>query len=228
VIPQLADGGGWRSTVVLTNTTAVTIDNIALTFYRDDAAIGPGFTQLWNLAFHEGSFSGSLPGGSSVFLHTLGTGPLSQGWAKLVSSAGVEAYVIYTYSSDGRDQDSTAPAVSSASRILVPFDNTKQGVGSLMTALAVVNPNNLPIAISANFKLAGPVGTIVQGTPLNLPSNGQMAFVLPTQFPGTAGQSGLAEFSTTSGSFSIIALRGNPTGGLTSLQVYYETGQPII
>lgn len=224
VIPQVADGGGWRSTIVITNTTGVDINGILLSFFKD---IGSGATAAWNPNFLEGSFSGSVRAGSSVFLHTPGTGALSQGWAQLIASAGVTAYVIYTYSSNGHDQDSTAPAVSSATRILVPFDNTKPAgkLTSLATAIAVVNPNPIPLTISVNLEIGG---TGTAATALNLPANGQMAFVMGTQFPGTAGKSGLAEFYTSSGSFSIIALRGNPTGGLTSLRVYDETGPPII
>jgi hypothetical protein len=224
VIPQVADGAGWRSTIILTNTTAQDINGVSLTFNKD---IGGGATAPWSPTFLEGSFSGSVPAGSAVFLHTPGTGALSQGWAQLIASSGLTAYVIYTYSSGGHDQDSTAPAVSSATRVLVPFDNTipAGSLKSLSTALAVVNPSPIPLTISVNLEIAGTGST---ATALTLPANGQMAFVMASQFPTTAGQSGLAEFYTTSGSFSIIALRGNPTGGLTSLRVYNETGAPVI
>jgi hypothetical protein len=224
VIPQVADGGGWRSTIVLTDTTTLDIDGISLTFFKD---IGGGVTAPWSPTFLEGNFSGSVPAGSSVFLHTPGTGALTQGWAQLIASAGLTAYVIYTYSSGGHDQDSTAPAVSSASRILVPFDNTipANRLKGLTTALAVVNPNPIAETVLVNLEIAGTGST---GTALNLPANGQMAFVMASQFPATAGKSGLAEFYTTAGTFSIIALRGNPTGGLTSLRAYSENGPPVI
>jgi hypothetical protein len=223
VIPQVADGGGWRSTLVLTNTTAVAINGFTLTFLKDIPGGVAGQTGLWSPTFLEGSLPSSLSGGSSVFLHTPGTGPLTQGWAQLSASAGVQAYVIYTYTAGGRDQDATAPAVSSASRILVPFDNTN----GLVTAIALVNPNQQSATVSSNFKLSG-AGTVIQGTQVLLPSNGQVAFLLKDQFAGTKGVSGLAEFYSTDGSFSIIALRANPTGGFTSLETYSESGSPII
>jgi hypothetical protein len=226
VIPQVADGGGWKSTLVLTNTTAVAINQFSLTFLKDVPGV-PGATGPWSPTFVEGSLPNSIPAGSSVFLHTPGTGALAQGWAQVQATAGVEAYVIYTYTAGGRDQDATAPAVSSAPRILVPFDNTN----GLVTALAVVNPNPLPLTIAVNFKLSGAAGTLVPGNQIQLPSNGQVAFLLPSQTPGTAKVSGLAEFysMTPSGAnFSIIALRANPTGGFTSLETYSESGSPII
>jgi hypothetical protein len=51
---------------------------------------------------------------------------------------------------------------------------------------------------------------------------------MPQQFAGTANQSGLAEFYVSSGTISIIALRANPTGAVTSAPVFFETGTPII
>jgi hypothetical protein len=232
VIPQVADGGGWRSTVVLTNTTLLEIKNISLTFLKDIPGTSVGETGPWSPNFLEGSFSGDLLPGSSQYLHTSGTGPLTQGWAQLAASPGVVAYVIYTQNVGGHDQDATAPAVSSASRIMVPFDNTMPAgaAKSLVTALAVVNPNPFPLTISANFQLDGQA-TGIQGTPISLPAEGQIAFVMPSQFCETKLQSGLAEFYSTKPSganFSIIALRANPTGGFTSLNVYNETGPPII
>jgi hypothetical protein len=227
VIPQVADGGGWRSTLVLTNSTAVAINGVTLTFLKDIVPGVPGQTGPWSPTFVEGSLPSSIPAGSSIFLHTPGTGALAQGWVQVQSTAGVQAYVIYTYTANGRDQDATAPAVSSAPRILVPFDNTN----GLVTALAVVNPNPLPLTIAVNFKLSGAAGTLVPGNQIQLPSNGQVAFLLATQTPGTAKVSGLAEFysMTPSGAnFSIIALRANPTGGFTSLETYNESGSPII
>src|SRR5215470_3247782 len=184
VIPQVADGGNWRSTIVVSNTTTLDINGILLSFFKD---VGGGVTAPWSPTFLEGAFSGSVPAGSSVFLHTPGTGPLTQGWAQVIATAGLTAYVIYTYSSGGHDQDSTAPAVSSASRILVPFDNTIPAgkLKGLTTALAVVNPNPIAETISVNLEIAGSGST---GTALMLPASGQMAFVMASQFPATAGK----------------------------------------
>lgn len=222
VIPQVADGGGWRSTVVLTNTTA-SDTTATLTFYMDTTG---GATQQWAPTFLEANSAGILvvPAGSSLFLHTPGTAStVFQGWAQVITTPGVVGYVVYTYSSPGRaDQDATAPAGFTASRILVPFDNTN----GLITALAVVNPNPSSLSISANFKTMG--GAVTTGSLPNIPGQGQMAFLMPNQLPGTAGLSGLAEFYTNSGSFAIIALRANPTGAFTSAPVYFETGPPII
>lgn len=217
VIPQVADGGGWSTTIVLSNKTAAA-QNVTLNFYRGIDANGT--TSPWTPAFIENV---SLPNltlaaGSSVFLHTPGTGPLSQGWGELNAPAGVSGYAIFT----SLGQDATAPAVSPASRILVPFDNTSD----LVTALAVANPNASAAAIQVNIKTSD--GAVTTGALPQMPAKGHWAFVLPDLFPATRGKRGLAEFYVSSGSFSIIALRFNPTSAFTSAPVYSRSGAPII
>jgi hypothetical protein len=157
-------------------------------------------------------------------LHTPGTAAiLTQGWGELDATAGVVGYVIFPSHAPGNPaQDATAPAVTAASRILVPFDNTSH----LITALAVVNPNTAAESISVNIRTSD--GAISTGTLPSMPPKGQRTFLMPTQFTGTAGKSGLAEFYTNSGTLSIIALRADPSGAFTTAPVYSETGAPVI
>lgn len=221
VIPQVADGAGWQSTLVVTNTTTSNTD-VSIFFYADrDASDAPGATLPWDPPFLEGSAADlAVPAGSSVFLHTPGTAlTLTQGWGVLTERPGVVAYVIYTYK---QNSSATAPAVASSSRVLVPFDNT----GSDSTALAIVNSNSTSETVNVTFHTTVD-GAITQGASFTLPFNGQMAFVLPTQFPEVADKSGLAEFYTDNGALAIIALQANPVS-FTSAPVYPETGTPII
>jgi hypothetical protein len=55
-----------------------------------------------------------------------------------------------------------------------------------------------------------------------------MAFHVPQQFTGTVGQSGMLEFYVSGRSFSVLALRFNPTGSFTTAPVFPETGPPAI
>ena len=222
LIPQVVDGGGWQTVFVLTNRTANPA-SASLSFRIDTTA---GATQAWTPPFLEGSSTTGLAfsGGSTMYLHTPGTAAsLSQGWAVVNADAGIVAYAIFTFRSPGRqDQDGTAIAVASTTRILVPFDNSS----GLVTTVGVVNPTGTSRSISVNFRAAN--GTVSLGSLPSIPPNGHMAFTLPQQFPGIAGQSGLAEFYSTSGSFSLLALRFNPTVAFTAAPVYFETGSPII
>jgi hypothetical protein len=225
VISQAPDGGGWQFTLVLTNTTS-TNAVVSIAFYQDIDSSGD--TEAWTPPFVENVTLGAVtvPAASSVFLHSKGTaGTLTQGWAQISNAAGVEAYVIYTYTVGKSTQSATAEGVVSAARYLVPFDNT----GTTGTELAVVNPNAASATVSINIKTSG--GSTSTGS-LNLPANGQMAFVLDNVVGATAGQSGLAEFYVTSGTLAMIALRSNTSAGgvfsFTTAPVYNETGSPII
>jgi len=222
VIPQVADGQGWATTIVLTNTTTGDLP-VTLNF-KQAVPNGAGVTTPWNPPFQNSVPSSfNIPAGSSIFLRTPGNATaISTGWAELVADPRVTGYAIFTeLSSKGLAQDSTAPAVSASNRILVPFDNSS----GLIMAIALVNPNPSAETVSVNFRTSD--GTVSTATMPNLPSQGQITFLMPTQFPATAGKSGLAEFYVSSGTISIIALRANGTA-ITSAPVFFETGTPII
>jgi len=223
VIPQVADGAGWSTTIVLTNTTTGDLP-VTLNF-NQAVSNGAGVTTPWSPPFQESSPSSfSVPAGSSIFLRTPGNATaLSQGWAELVADPRVTGYAIFTSrSAEGLAQDSTAPAVSASSRILVPFDNSS----GLITAVALVNSSASAETVSVNLRTLD--GATSTATAPNLPLHGQITFLMPQQFPDTAGKSGLAEFYVSSGTISIIALRANPSGAITSAPVFFETGPPII
>jgi len=222
IIPQVVDGEVWQTTIVVTNTTAATAQ-ASLNFFVET----PGnATQPWNLSFLEVSStqSISLPPGATILLHTPGTAAaLSQGWGQVVADTGVVAYATFTKRSVGLPaQVGTSPAIAAASRILVPFDNTLGNVA----AMALANTGSAPETLSVSFRTTG--GTITQSTLTNVPPQGHIAFTFPQQFAATIGQSGLAEFFTASGTFSILALSFNPAGSLTTAPVYVESGPPII
>ena len=92
VFPHVVDGQGWQSTIVLTNTTA-TPASATLVFHKETTG---GNTAAWTPPFIEVvSTAGlSLTGGSTMFLHTVGTAAdLSQGWAELNADPGVIGYL---------------------------------------------------------------------------------------------------------------------------------------
>src|SRR5438045_3803296 len=95
ILPDVVDGAGWRSTMVLTNTTG-SAAAASLIFHTDTAG---GGTQPWSPPFLETSSTTgiTLSAGSSLFLHTPGTsGALAQGWAELHADDGIVGYVIFT------------------------------------------------------------------------------------------------------------------------------------
>ncbi len=223
IISQIVDGDVWQTTIVLTNTTAATA-NASLTFFKETGS--GSATVPWNLTFAEAPSTAaiSLAAGETLLLHSPGVASLlTQGWGLMIADPGVVAYGIFTKRPQGLPaQVGTSPAVASASRVLVPFDNTSQNVA----AMAIANPSGSAETINVNIRTTG--GTVSQVTLPSIPAQGHAAFTFPTQFPGSAGQSGLAEFYTSSGTFSILALNFNPAGSLTTAPVFNESGPPII
>jgi hypothetical protein len=222
ILPDVVDGGGWQSTIVLTNPTTSGA-GATLIFHSDTSG---GQTQLWTPSFLEVSSTAGLvlTAGSTLYLHTPGTAAgLSQGWAELDADPGVVAYVIFTNRVPGhQDQDATAPAVAATNRILMPYDDA----GGFVTAIAVVNPTTADQNITVGFRTVD--GLIAFDALPTVPALGHMTFVLSTQFPEIAGHLGLAEFYSATGNLSMISLRFNPTQSSTSAPVYFETGPPVI
>ena len=222
IISQIVDGEVWQTTIVLTNTSSSPA-SASLSFFQETTG---NATQPWNLPFLEVASTQSivLAGGQTLLLHTPGTAAnLSVGWGQLIGSPGVVAYAVFTKRPQGLPaQIGTAEAIASASRILVPFDNTSGNVASM----ALVNTSGAPQTISVKIQTTG--GAISQGLLSNIPAQGHIAFTFPGQFAAAAGQSGLAEFYTASGTIALLALNFNPAGSLSTAPAYSEAGPPII
>jgi hypothetical protein len=222
IISQIVDGEVWQTTIVLTNTTTTTA-SASLSFFQETSF---NATLPWNLPFPEVASTQSiaLAGGQTLLLHTPGTAAnLTQGWGQLIGSPGVVAYAVFTKRPQGfPTQIGTSEAIASASRILVPFDNTSGNV----TSMALVNTSLAAQTISVKIQTTG--GSISQGILSNIPAQGHIAFTLPAQFAATAGQSGLAEFYTASGTIALLALNFTQAGSLSTAPSYPEAGPPII
>ena len=220
VIPQVVDGGGWRTTIVIVNTTAGTT-SASLNFYMDTSG---GVTQPWNLAFVEGATTNvTLPAAGTIFLHTAGTATANtSGWAQVQASAGVAVHAVFTFTAGSSEQSETSVAGAGSSRILIPFDNT----GDLTTAFAIANPTGASETVTGAIQFAD--GSTAQASLPTLPAQGHLAFLFPSQFPQTTGRAGLAEFYVTGGSIAALGILANSALGFTSLPVYPATGTPII
>ena len=232
VIPQVVDGGGWQSTLVVTNTSKIAAKAALQFFQTTDAA---GDTAPWTLPTVENVNLAdiALAPGATVLVHTPNTSTtLSQGFGELVASPGVQAFAIFTLFVPGRqNQDGTAPAASPGTDILVPFDNSP----GFTTSIAVANTSSAAEVLNVSVAFASG-GTFTSTLP-SIPAQGHLAFALGTQFPELAGQQGTLELSSevpldlaatgqsrpqivSVPAFSVIGLRFNPTGAFTSIPVY--------
>ena len=220
IIPHLADGGGWKTTLVLTNTSASPA-TVKLVFHEETSN---GATQSWNPPFVEVSSTDSVAvqGGATAFLHTTGTSNGNAGavgWGEVQTTGAVQVYAVFTSSAT---QEGTAPASAGASRLLMPFDNT----GGRFTALALATNSTSDQAVGITIRTND--GTITKGALGVLPAMGHTSFLLATKFTATNNQQGLLEITGALGGISGIGLRFNANGAFTSAPMYPQSGSPII
>jgi len=221
-LPHVLDGGGWQSTIVLTNSNA-TAASVSLIFHQDTAG---GGSLPWSPPLLEVSSTTGMVmvPGSVIYLHTNGTAAaLTEGWAEMNADAGVTGYVVFTNRIPGhQDDEGTAPAAPASNRILVPYDDSN----GFVTAIAIVNPTGADQNISVGFRTVD--GLVAVSALPTVKAMAHTAFVLSQTFPVIAGHRGLAEFYSPTGNISMIGFRFNPTQSFTAAPVIFQTGAPLI
>lgn len=214
IIPQIADGAAWQTTIVLANTNNASA-TVHLTFYRE-AANGATST-AWPLQLKDGVDyrSMQLRPGTSLSLRTPGVATgLSVGWSRMTADIGVEAYAIFRQLVPGRqDQEGTAAATIAARRIFIPFDNTNGNI----TSMALVNPSDSTAVYSVTLRTTS--GATLTDS-VSLAGGGHVAFSTTSRFAGTAGTRGVAEFASDSSALSALALRFNNTGAFSTMPAF--------
>jgi hypothetical protein len=212
VIAQIADGGGWKTTITLVNLDAVPA-NFRLRFFASDGS-------LLRLPFEGGTpgrleeISGIIPVGGSRTIVTAATDTaLSQGWAELTSAQAIGGQGVFRQRVPNRpDQEAGVSAILPSSRFMIPYDNTQGFVSSM----AIAN-TNLDLSRSTTVTPRIEDGTALLADSVNLPARGQTAFAFAERFPSMAGRRGTADFTSTGADFAALGLRFNNSGAFTSL-----------
>ncbi|MEB2361242.1 MAG: BACON domain-containing protein [Bryobacteraceae bacterium] len=216
-IPQIADGGAFKTTITLVNADKVPA-TVSLVFRRSD---GPDArtTQPWNIALANNQPIQDVtiqPGN----VYTVETAALesftSIGWAEVISEQNVTGFAVYRQRLPGQpDQEAAVPVnQGDMQRFLLPFDNR----AGFRTTMAIANLSTTESAVvSVAFRDASgiPIGG---GTVKTIPPQGHYAYRLIDDFP-IDGQEGVAEFTAVSGQISAVGLRFNPTSSFTSFEV---------
>jgi hypothetical protein len=208
-LAHAADGNQFKTTVLLTNASAVPAP-YTLRFNDDQGNVPSTRFEL-----ETGSLTGLIPAGESVTIRTAGIGPATvNGWAELTAPASVGGSVIYSQKTALPSlQEGTATIVVSGSQhFFLPFDNTSKAI----TGVAITNPganaaNN--IRVTFRYSDGGPNETLAYP---RLASRNHQAFVLASQFPNAANRSGVAEF-TSDAALYVAVFRFNSTGAFTAL-----------
>ncbi|WP_321476642.1 hypothetical protein [uncultured Paludibaculum sp.] len=210
VFPQVADGGGFTTSLVLTNQDLQPA-HVQLRFRRGGSA--DGSTTAWTPDLPQ---SLTIPVGASVAVQTPGWGDTAiSGWAEASSGQRVSGFAVFRRATTTLDrQEATVAGRGNAvSHSIIPFDNTDGFVSSM----AVVNSSaSSPLSITVVIR--NPAGTVVQTEALQLPANGHSAFATPARFPVTEGISGSLEFVASNGSMQVLPLRFTPSGAFTTVR----------
>jgi hypothetical protein len=221
-ISQVADGGAFQTTFVLSNGLPI-VGSASVSCFQDSSN---NATVTWNIPLIENVNLANItmPPGGTVFLHTPGTAAnLIQGWCQIQAGAGISAYAIFTQQVTGRpNQSATAVSAAPTARVLVPFDNTN----GQATSIGLANDSSTQATIEMGIQ--PDTGGITQASSIVLPPQGQTAFALNTQIPATANIRGMLELFSSTGNISVLALLFNSSGSFTAAPVYQLGGAPVI
>jgi hypothetical protein len=214
---QLASGGGWTTTITLTNTGASPAQAV-LSFLDNN-----GNPLQLPLTFPQGSYS---PVTASTFTATItagaelvvaSTGSVSQstqvGWAQLLTTGSLNGFAVFTQATGSSLQEAVVPLENrTPGAFVLSFDN------STGYATGVALANVATQSASVGVVIRDDAGTVLLTTSIVLPAQGHVSFNLVTNYPVTALHRGTVEFDTPSnGQISVLGLRFNPTGAFSSI-----------
>lgn len=216
VLPQLAFGGGWSTTLYLSN-TGTAPGSYSMAFYDDS---GNAMAAPVNGGAAISTVSAALPAGATMAVEFSNDGPLKQGWISLNLPEGVRGYAVFRQSiPSGQDQEAVvllAPTGDIGASFA--FDNR-----SLVTTCAVLNPSSTQALV--NVVIRNSQAAVIGATQLSLQPLSKTAVVL-SELPGLAAarfEHGTVDFATAApASVSVLGLRFRNLA-ITSIPVFHGT-----
>ena len=210
VIPQFVNGGGWSTTLFLTNVSSVS-ESLTVSFFGESGSarqvplLGSGTVS---------SQATTLVPGQTVIYETTGTGVLDVGWASVTlgtTNNRITGFAIFRYRTAGApDSEAIVNFGNTSDQSLVMLYDQLSGS---TTGLALVNPGAATVTLSVTIRdvFGATIGT---GT-ITLPPFSHQASFISERYPITANKRGSVLIVGTAG-FSILGLRFNPSGTFTS------------
>lgn len=217
VIPQVADGGGWSTSIILMNPGSVST-NVAVAFYGDDGTPLPlPFTGTNNERYPV--LLGSIGPGETLMVDTSNVDSATkQGWAIVGQeddTALVTGMAVFRLKVPGRpDFEAVVPfSPFDETEFAMPYDNRN----GFSTGIALVNPDEPDSPTSTvSFTFLDPDGAVFLQESVTLAGGVHTAFALPTRWSALANRQGMVIVRTTGRQLSALGLRFNPGGAFTS------------
>jgi hypothetical protein len=209
--PQLAIGGGWMTTIFVSNTMAKGTGAATIMFTRSDGTplMSNWFDEMGNNATRGGNaIAVQLAPGESRKFTSAGDIPLTTGFATVfANSSAVLGNAMFTQFDGAGNMlaeagvPMTIPLVKQAL-----FVDTTNG---FRTGLAVANPNE--VSLQVHFDLLSDTGQVVGSVVRQIGASQQIALFLDELFPGVPAMVGRVQFSATNPMTS-VALRFSAPG----------------
>jgi hypothetical protein len=210
VIPQFVNGGGWSTTLFLTNVSTAS-ENLVVSFLGENGTvrevpvlgIGPVDSVVTSLA----------PGQTAIY-ETASTGDLSVGWASVTlgtTNNRITGFAIFRYRAPGAPDAEAIVSLGNTSghNLVMLYDQ----LAGFNTGLALVNPGDAPVTL--NFTIRDTSGASIGSGTITLPPYSHQASFISERFPITAEKRGSVVIDGTA-PFSVLGLRFNPSGTFTS------------
>jgi hypothetical protein len=230
---HIAYGAGWQTTFLIVNQDQTTAASVSLSFYSDSgAALAPPVNGGATASLY--SFNIPPGGSASVVLPDVGGSTANEGWASLQVANGlaVGGQAIFRQNLGGSHPilEAAVPftggppacvvsfwSVVPTHYIWVPFDNTN---GVHVTALAFANTTSSTMSVPIEFE--DPTGAAIVSDTLKLAAMNHTSVVSTTNYPATAGKSGVLRVtlpsSANAGDLAVLALLADSVSGtLTTL-----------
>jgi hypothetical protein len=210
LIPQVAAEENWTTTFTLVNKSSVVAQTRFSLFAENGLPL-----QLPLIFPQQASMAGPLLGSSldntlapnaSLVIATGGpaTPPVQIGSAELATAGAVDGFAIFHQIVSA--QEAVVPLETrNASSYVLAYDNTAGVV--LGVALANLTSHAVTIAVVIRDENGSPTANVST----SLPASGHTAFVLSSEYPGTANGRGTIAFTTpVGGQIGVIGIRTTP------------------
>jgi hypothetical protein len=211
VFAQAATGGGWATTIYLTNLGS-TRQNGYLDFWTPTG-------DTWSFPSVQGRgdrITLSIAAGSTIIIESDDRGSLEQGWISLTretaEGTNLVGAAVFRQRVPGRpDFEATVPLTSYFDRrVVMLFDNT----AGFTTAGALVNTSLAPMSVPCTVRDVN--GQNLETVNITIPDFGQAVFVFPDRFPASRNIRGSVICAAPTADLSALGLRFNSAGAFTS------------
>jgi hypothetical protein len=211
---QIASGGGWKTSITLTNQSANTV-SAQINFYADNGnalTLPVAFPQYASNSAMS-SVSVSVGPNNSVVIESGGAaGPVTVGWADVLSTGALSGSLAFALSAPLNSQGTVPLDTKLSTSLSMPFDNTN----GYQTGFAMANQSSAAQTITVT--LLDQKGVQLSSMPMTLLAYGHASFFVSSLSPKAVNQLGVIQLQGTDG-VTAIGVRMSLQGSFTPIPI---------